>query len=362
MNQDIMYMKEAIALARQGLGRTAPNPPVGAVVVKDGKIAGRGFHPKAGMPHAEVYALEEAGGQARGATLYVTLEPCDHFGRTPPCTRAVIDAGISRVAVGCVDPNPAVSGRGIARLRESGIEVTAGVCEDEAKGLIAWYAHWLEKKQPFVILKAAMTLDGRIAASSGDSKWISSEESRALVHELRNRIDGLLVGIGTVMKDDPLLTCRLEGGRNPRRIILDPAFQIDAQSQCLGEGTILFTASDNDRPEISGTGMEIVRMESDAAGLLPWDRVLGRLGSMGMHAVMVEGGSGVFTSLLRSGCVDEFMLFVAPRILGGGIPLVDLGPTESIAQALKVVITDTRQIGTDVLIEAVPEERCSQGS
>jgi len=362
MGQDIVFMKEAIALARQGLGRTAPNPPVGALVVRDSRIAGRGFHPKAGMPHAEVYALQEAGDQARGATLYVTLEPCNHFGKTPPCTRAIMDAGITRVVVGCVDPNPVVSGKGIARLQESGIEVTAGVCEDEARELITWYAHWLAKKRPFVIMKAAMTLDGRIAASSGDSKWISSGESRALVHELRNRIDGLLVGIGTVIKDDPLLTCRIDGGRNPRRIILDPAFEVPGRSQCLGEGTILFTASANDRPGITGKGVEVIRFETDAAGLLPWDRVLDRLGSMGMHAVMVEGGSGVFASLLRSGSVDRFMLFVAPRILGGGIPLVDLGPTESIDQAMKLVITDTRRTGTDILIEAIPEERCSQGS
>lgn len=362
MSQDIIYMQEAIALARQGLGRTAPNPPVGALVVREGRIVGRGFHPRAGMPHAEVYALKEAGEQARGATLYVTLEPCDHFGKTPPCTRAVIDAGISRVVVGCEDPNPVVSGKGIVRLQESGIEVSAPVCGDQARDLIAWYAHWLAEKRPYVIMKAAMTMDGRIAASSGDSKWISSEESRALVHELRNRIDGLLVGIGTVLRDDPLLTCRMEGGRNPRKIVLDPAFEIPALSKCLDEGTIIFTAATGDRPDIAGRGAEVIRLEADAEGLLPWGRILDRLGSMGMHAVMVEGGSGVFAGLLRSGYADRYMLFVAPRILGGGIPLVDTGPTGSIAQALRLVITDVRRSGADVLIEAVPEERCSQGS
>jgi diaminohydroxyphosphoribosylaminopyrimidine deaminase / 5-amino-6-(5-phosphoribosylamino)uracil reductase len=357
MNQDITYMKEAIALGRQGLGRTAPNPPVGALVVKDGHIIGKGFHPKAGMPHAEVYALESAGEKAGGSTLYVTLEPCDHYGKTPPCTQAVIKAGISRVVIGCVDPNPKVSGKGIERLRASGIEVDIGVCEEEAQGLIAWYSTWLGKKRPYVILKAAMTLDGKIAATSGDSRWISSEESRAIVHELRNQTDGVLVGIGTVKKDDPLLTCRMEGGRDSLRIILDPAFEIPAEAKCLGKDALLFTAEAQDsRPEIIGKGTQVVKVDADASYMLPWDRVLAHLGSMGLHAIMVEGGSGVFTSLLRSGFVDKLMIFIAPKILGGGKSLVDLGPTESIAQSLKLLITESKRIGADILVEAVLEE------
>ena len=187
MDKDTTYMNEAIALARQAIGRTAPNPSVGALVVKDGQIVGRGFHPKAGKPHAEVYALEEAGDNARGATLYVTLEPCNHYGKTPPCTEAIIKAGISRVVVGTLDPNPMVAGKGIERLKDAGIVVDVGVCAEECNDLIAWYAFWLKNGRPYVILKAAITLDGRVATATGDSQWISSEESRHHVHELRNQ-------------------------------------------------------------------------------------------------------------------------------------------------------------------------------
>ncbi len=178
MDQDIFFMNEAIALARLSLGRTAPNPSVGALVVKDGQVVGRGFHPKAGKPHAEVYALAEAGDNARGAALYVTLEPCNHFGKTPPCTEAIINAGISRVVVGTLDPNPIVAGKGIERLKEAGIVVDVGICEEECNDLIAWYAFWLVNGRPYVILKAAITLDGCVATATGDSQWISSEESR----------------------------------------------------------------------------------------------------------------------------------------------------------------------------------------
>jgi diaminohydroxyphosphoribosylaminopyrimidine deaminase/5-amino-6-(5-phosphoribosylamino)uracil reductase len=357
MDQDSVYMQEAITLAKQGLGRTAPNPPVGAVVVKDGCIVGKGFHPGAGMPHAEVYALDSSGDLAGGATLYVTLEPCNHHGRTPPCTEAVIRAGISRVVIGCVDPNLKVSGKGIERLRASGIRVDVGVCEEEAKDLITWYASWLRTSRPFVILKAAVTLDGRIAAAGGDSRWISSEESRMLVHELRDRVDGVLVGIGTVKNDDPLLTCRMEGGRDPLRIILDPEFEIAPEAKCLGEGSLLFTARPHDsRPEVTEQGTKVIRVEPDASGMLPWDRVLAHLGGMGLHAVMVEGGNGVYSSLLRSGLVDKLMIFIAPKILGGGIPLASLGSPESIAQSVKLVITGVRRTGTDILAEAVLEE------
>ncbi len=203
-----------------------PTPVSGALVVKDGHIVGRGFHPKAGKPHAEVYALEEAGDKARGASLYVTLEPCNHFGKTPPCTEAIIKAGISRVVAGTLDPNPIVAGKGIERLKEAGIMVDVGICEEKCNDLIEWYAFWLKVGRPYVILKAAITLDGCVATTTGDSQWISSEESRHYVHELRNQVDGLIVGIGTVLKDDPLLTCRMEGGRDPMRIILDPQLHI----------------------------------------------------------------------------------------------------------------------------------------
>jgi diaminohydroxyphosphoribosylaminopyrimidine deaminase/5-amino-6-(5-phosphoribosylamino)uracil reductase len=241
MDKDTTFMNDAIALARQAIGRTAPNPSVGALVVKDGQVVGRGFHPKAGKPHAEVYALAEAGDNARGAALYVTLEPCNHYGKTPPCTEAIIKAGISRVVVGTLDPNLIVAGKGVERLKDAGIMVDVGVCAQGCNDLIAWYAFWLMHGRPYVILKAAITLDGRIATATGDSQWISSEESKNYMHELRNQVDGLIVGMGTVLKDDPLLTCRIEGGRDPMRIILDPQLDIPERAKCLGHGSIVFT-------------------------------------------------------------------------------------------------------------------------
>lgn len=347
------YMGQAIELARQGLGRTAPNPPVGAVVVKDGHVIGEGFHPKAGMPHAEVYALRSAGSEARGATLYVTLEPCSHHGRTPPCTQAIIEAEIARVVLGAVDPNPLVAGKGIQQLLNSGIEVVVDVEKEEAGSLIRWYEKWMTQSRPFVIAKAAMTLDGRIATVKGDSKWISSEESRALVHEMRNRVDGILVGIGTVRKDDPQLTCRIEGGRDPLRIIIDKNFAIKPEARCLGRDSVVFTSrGPESRPEITERGAKVVQLSLDSSGRFKWGDILEYLGKMGLHAIMVEGGMSVHSSLIQSRLVDQLLIFVAPKLLGGGIPLVGWGPPEEIADACPLVITGIRKTGKDVLIEA----------
>jgi diaminohydroxyphosphoribosylaminopyrimidine deaminase/5-amino-6-(5-phosphoribosylamino)uracil reductase len=353
-NADITFMNEAIALARQAIGRTAPNPSVGAVIVKEGQVVGRGFHPKAGMPHAEVYALEDAGDRARGATLYVTLEPCNHHGKTPPCTEAIIRAGISRVVAGTLDPNTMVAGGGIGRLKESGLLVDTGVCEAQCRDLIEWYSTWIERKRPFVILKAAITLDGKIAAATGDSQWISSEESRSYVQGLRSRVDGVLVGLGTVGSDDPLLTCRMEGGRDPVRIVLDPELEIPSTAKCLGNGTVVFTHRPEDaRPDVLEKGARVIRIQPDPSGMLPWEEILSRLGGMGLHAVMVEGGSGVYSGLLKSGFVDRLLIFIAPKILGGGIPVVDWGRPERVTDALKFLITKTDLLGGDILVEGI---------
>ena len=352
------FMRQAIALARRGLGRTAPNPPVGAVVVRDGQVIGTGFHPRAGQPHAEIFALQEAGSGARGATLYVTLEPCAHHGRTPPCTEAIIAAGLARVVVGSQDPNPLVAGRGLERLKAAGIAVELGVDRQETDEIIAWFAKWIATGRPYVILKAALTLDGRIAASSGDAKWITSEASRAYVHELRDQVDALLVGIGTVLADDPQLNCRREGGRDPLRVVLDRDLKIPSGARCLGVGCLVLTARDPDsRPELADTGAEVLRLGLDARGRFAWEDILDALGDRGLHALMVEGGSAVFGGLLRSHLVDRLLCFIAPRILGGGRPLVDWGATERIADAYPLVVSGLRTIGTDVLIEAYPEER-----
>jgi diaminohydroxyphosphoribosylaminopyrimidine deaminase/5-amino-6-(5-phosphoribosylamino)uracil reductase len=353
MKGDSRYMMRAVTLARKGLGRTAPNPPVGAVVVKDSRIIGEGFHPRAGEPHAEVFALRRAGSAARGATLYVTLEPCSHYGRTPPCVKAIMEAGIARVVVGSIDPNPIVAGSGIRALREHGIKVEVGAAGKRTAELIAWYSTWVEKKRPFVIAKAAMTLDGHIAAPSGDSKWISSEESRALVHELRNSTDGILVGIGTVNQDDPLLTCRQQEGRDPFRIIIDPGYAISADARCLGERAVIFTRrKPGSRPEIVSTGARVVQIPADPSGRFLWEDILKELGRMGLHAVIVEGGSSILSSLIRSRLVDELLLFIAPKLLGGGVPLVAWDPPDTIAKSVSLVVSGVRIIGGDVLVSA----------
>ncbi|HDP25888.1 MAG TPA: bifunctional diaminohydroxyphosphoribosylaminopyrimidine deaminase/5-amino-6-(5-phosphoribosylamino)uracil reductase RibD [Deltaproteobacteria bacterium] len=353
MTPDERFMQEAISLARQGLGRTAPNPPVGAVVVRDATIVGSGYHPKAGQPHAEIHALQASGLKAKGSTLYVTLEPCNHYGRTPPCTDAIIASGISRVVVGTPDPNPVVAGKGIERLRGEGIEVLVGVEEARARELIRFYETWIRCNRPHVILKAAMSLDARIATDRGDSRWISSEESRAYVHEIRNEVDGILVGIGTVIADDPQLTCRIPGGRNPVRVIVDPKLRIPPDARCLGEDTLLITAKPPEGPgNITVGGPRVKVIPADHRGRIPWKDIFSTLGAMGMHAVLVEGGSATFSSLIQSSLVDEVMLFIAPKLFGGGIPLVNWGSPESVADALPLVITGLKSLGKDVLITA----------
>lgn len=353
---DTTYMQQALLQAHRGLGRTAPNPPVGAVIVKEGRIIGEGFHPAAGSPHAEIFALNACTDDPRGAVMYVTLEPCCHFGKTPPCTKAIIEAGLKRVVIATLDPNPIVAGKGRQELLAAGIEVAAGICESEARDLIHWYDHWLTLKRPFVIVKAAMTLDGKIAAVGGDSKWISSEASRHKVHVWRNEVDAVLVGIGTVLKDDPLLTCRIEGGRDPLRIILDKDLQMPAHALCLGEKCLIFTARDPEhRPDLIKTGTRIVRLGLDGNADLPWTTILAHLGALGLHALMVEGGGGIYTSLLQTDLVDQIRIFLAPKLLGGGIPIVNWGSPERIDQARALIVQNVQMSEGDVLIEACRE-------
>ncbi len=354
IEEDNTFMELAIRLAMKGLGRTAPNPPVGSVIVDKGKVIGEGFHPRAGMPHAEVYALEAAGEAARGATMYVTLEPCVHHGKTPPCVDAIISAGIRRVVVGATDPNPVVKGKGIEKLKANGIETTLGVMKQECEDLIRWYRKWMEQRRPYVILKTAMTLDGRIATHTGDSRWITSEESRKMVHELRNHVDAVLVGIGTVIKDDPLLTCRITGGRNPLRVIVDKDLEVPADARCLGKGCVVFTLRDpRERKDLEIRGTRVVRLNMDASGRIAWDDMLDYLGGMGLHAVMVEGGSGINSSVLKAGRVDRILAFIAPKIMGGGLAVVNWNSPDSVEDTMHVQITGVKTIGTDALIDAV---------
>ncbi len=354
-------MGRALELARRGEGRTRPNPPVGAVVVRDGAIVGEGFHPRAGEPHAEVFALREAGEAARGADLYVTLEPCCHHGRTGPCTEAVLAAGIARVFVGVLDPNPKVSGGGVAILRSAGVAVEAPVLETECRRLIAPFAKHITTGAPYVILKSAMTLDGRIASGAGDSRWISSEASRAHVHRLRDTVDAIMVGIGTVLQDDPRLTTRLpEGGRDADRIVVDARLQIPEDAALLdlhsSAATVIATTSHAPAEKIERLrrrGVQVLEFPIAKAGGVDLCALMQRLGALGYQSVLLEGGARLNGAALREGIVDRVQIFIAPLLLGG-----DDGPSlaagtgmPTIAEAKRLKDVRVTRFGDDTLIE-----------
>jgi len=353
------FMQRAIELARNGLGRTAPNPPVGAVVVRGGKVVGEGFHPVAGQPHAEIFALRDAGDLARGADLYVTLEPCCHQGRTGPCTEAVIAAGIVRVYVGTEDPNPQVSGKGIKLLREAGLDVVCDVLKFECQELIAPFGKHMSSGLPYVVLKSAMTLDGQTAAASGDSRWISCAASREIVHQLRNQVDGIMVGSGTVKTDDPRLTTRLgEGGRDPIRIVFDGKLETSPQAtvyvQSSNAKAILVTSSAHNAIALQpyrDLNVEIIQVESTKTGL-DLSAALVALGKKNLQHLLLEGGSVLGGAMMRAGLVDRVMIFVAPKILGGvGRSLLSGEGVATISEAFPLMNMRVRQVDTDILIE-----------
>lgn len=353
------YMQKAIDLASNGLGRTAPNPPVGAVVVRDGEIVGEGFHPQAGQPHAEIFALRAAGALSRGADLYVTLEPCCHQGRTGPCTKALIDAGIARVFVGVEDPNPQVAGQGIKQLRKAGLEVVSGLLGEKCQQLIAPFSKYVKSGLPFVVLKAAMTLDGQIASAGGNSQWISCEASREIVHTLRDQVDGIMIGSGTVLADDPHLTTRLSPpGRNARRIIFDGSLSTSptarVYSQATGVSPLLVTASHHTEGELAryrDAKVEVIQVASNAVGL-DLRAALAELGRRNLQYLLLEGGSVLNGAMLRGGLVDRIMIFVAPKLLGGvGRSLLSGEGAATIGAAFTVQKLRVRQVDTDILIE-----------
>jgi len=355
------FQQRALALARKGEGRTSPNPPVGAVVVSGGRIVGEGFHPQAGEPHAEIFALRAAGAAARGADLYVTLEPCSHHGRTGPCAEAVIAAGIRRVFVGCVDPNPQVAGRGIARLRAAGIEVVEGELEDECRRLLAPFARHIVTGLPFVTLKAGMTLDGQTATSTGASQWITGAASREYVHRLRDRCDAVLTGVGTVLADDCRLTVRLpDGGRDPVRVVLDSRLRIDDQAQILqldsSAPTILAATAAADPNRVAGLrqrGIEVLFCAEDRAGRVDLNDLMRQLGKRNLQHVLLEAGATVNAAALQSGIVNRMALFVAPKLFGGsdGTPLFAGPGVLSPDAAFTLTDLRTRMFGGDILIE-----------
>ncbi len=355
---DEAFLREALRLAERGLGRTSPNPAVGAVVVRGGRIVGRGFHRRAGGPHAEVFALREAKQRARGATLYVTLEPCSHFGRTPPCADALIQAGIARVVIGAPDPNPQVAGRGLARLRRAGIAVETGVLVAECRALNVDFEKYITTGLPWVVLKLAATLDGRIATASGDSKWITGPEARRKVHELRNRLDAVLVGSETVIHDDPELTCRIRGGRDPLRVVLDGRLRVKPSARVFRdrpETTRLYTLDDASAKatRLHRRGVVVRRGGGDRPGALT--RVLRDLASAGVKSVLVEGGGTVAARALREGLVDRLMVFVAPKMIGcEGRPMVGALGVARMKDALGLADATVESVGADWLIAGSP--------
>ena len=352
-------MQKAIDLAQQGLGRTTPNPPVGAVLVREGIIVGEGFHPEAGQPHAEIFALRAAGELAQDADLYVTLEPCCHQGRTGPCTEAIIEAGVSRVFVGAQDPNLLVAGGGIKRLRSAGIEVFIDVLNHECRRLIAPFAKHVTSGVPYVVLKSAMTLDGQTATLTGDSKWISCEASRNLVHQLRNQVDAIMVGSGTVVADNPKLTTRLaEGGRDPVRIVMDGSLRTSTDAQVYTQAseaqTVLVTLeahAEADLRPYRDAGADIVRVR-EVEGSLDLTAALEELANRNLYYILLEGGILLGGAMLRAGLIDRLMLFVAPKILGGqGRGLLAGAGVDSMADAFALKNLNARKVDTDILLE-----------
>jgi len=368
---DMKYMRRALELAERGTGKTNPNPLVGAVIVKNGCVIGEGWHEFCGGPHAEVNAIRNAEAcleanaheDLKGAVIYVNLEPCCHFGKTPPCTELLIKRGINRVVIGTLDPNPLVAGKGARRLREAGMEVEVGMLDEECRKLNEVFFHFMQKQRPFVVLKAAISLDGKISAPSGESRWITEEAARRDVQELRNRYAAIMVGVGTVIMDDPELTCRMERGRNPRRIILDSSLRIPPDSRVLKnqeENPTLIVSTESALPEkarrLEDMGAELLycrtrNRQVDFADLME------KLRNRGIDSVLLEGGATVNDSAIAQGFVDKIVLYVAPKIIGGEKSKTFVGGRgiQRLDQAYPMHIECVERIGQDMKITVYPK-------
>lgn len=360
--QDEHFMAIAIREARRALGNTSPNPCVGAVIVKEGQILAKGYHRKAGMPHAEVEALSSARGDLKGATMYVTLEPCNHYGRTPPCTDAIIKAGIRRVVIGTLDPNPHVPGGGAKRLREEGIQVEVGVLEEECRRLNEAYFKFVRTNLPFVYAKSAITLDGFTATSTGDSKWITGPKARAYAHRLRAMVDGVMVGSGTVIKDNPLLTVRhVRAKREPYRVIMDTNLSIPLESHVVKEGqhTLILvgdTVDTNRAVKYEYAGAKVIRCPT-YEGRLDLSSCLRILGGMGIQSLLLEGGSTLMGTFVKERLIDKFYVFVATKLLGGddGTPMMRAKGPREIGSCIVLREVWYQRLGGDLLISGYPD-------
>lgn len=365
------YMKCALSLARLAMGYTSPNPAVGAVVVKDGLIVGMGYTQPVGCEHAEVLALRQAGHKAQGATMYVTLEPCPHYGRTPPCTQAIIDAGISEVHMALLDPNPVVSGCGLRRLSEKGIKTHIGMCEQQASEINEAYTKHITTGLPFVVAKFAMSLDGKIATKTGDSKWITKEETRKYAHALRHTADAIMVGVNTVVADDPRLTAKGCGGRGgtgkkqPLRLVIDSKGKVPLESRIFDPpgGVLVAVVAPFDsakKQKLIEVGAEVVELPA-RGGSVDIIELLKLLGRRGIVTVLVEGGGKLLGSLFDHRLVDKVLAFISPIIIGG-YEAVSVGGNgvDNIARALRLTRVDIKTFGDDVLVTGYPEKRLPQ--
>lgn len=356
------YMRMAISLAERGTGCVSPNPRVGCVLVKDRAIVGWGYHRRYGGPHAEVEALRMAGDLAAGATAYVNLEPCSHFGKTPPCAPQLAAAGVARVVAGMRDPNPRVDGTGLRYLEEAGIQTMTGVLESECKWLNRGFIRTMTLGRPWVTVKAAMSLDGDIALAGGESKWISGPLSRSKAHLLRSEHDAVLVGVGTVLADNPELTVRLVEGKSPLRVVLDSQLRTPADAKVVGDGKCLFLAGEGAPEErasaLERRGARILRLAMDeATGRPSIERILSSLASEGISMLLVEGGSSVISAFTKARMVDEYSLFVAPVFLGRGLQLAGELSLGHMGEAIALSPARIKQVEGDLWLEVNP--KCS---
>lgn len=354
------YMKLALTLAEKGRGRTSPNPMVGAVIVNKKRIVGQGYHRKAGLAHAEINALKQAKKRAEGATLFVNLEPCCHYGKTPPCTDAIIKSRVKRVVIGMRDPNPLVSGKGIGILKRAGIEIHLGVLEKECRRLNEAYIKFIKKEMPFVSLKVGESLDGKIATIRGDSRWITCKKSRELVHKLRREFDAIMVGSNTVIKDDPMLTARLRGrrGKSPKRIIVDSSLRIPLRAKVLNSNeadTYVFTTRNaplRKKALLEKRGVKVFEI-GRKEGRIDLKRLMIKLGKLNITSLLIEGGGEINASALKERIVDKVIFFVSPVIIGGKeapCPVSGRG-FPYLKEAIKLKNMDIKRIDRDVLIE-----------
>lgn len=352
------YMRLAMQLAGNAIGRTSPNPLVGAVIVKDNRVVGCGWHRKAGTPHAEVHALNQARELAQGADVYVTLEPCAHYGKTPPCAKALVEAKVKNVYGGLLDVNPKVAGKGFKILEDAGIHVEYGFLQDELRKQNEVFFKWIEHKKPFVVLKAAMTLDGKIATATGQSKWITNETSRAYGYKLRDIYDGIMVGINTVIEDNPMLTAKVDGGKNPIRIVVDSSLKIDINANVVQDKsakTIVATTDKADKDKIlklQAQDVDVIVVDKDENDKVDIEKLLDILGQQNICSILVEGGATLSGSFVAKKLVDKVYFFIAPKIIGGKEAKTPVAGTGilNLQEALTLKDIQIEKLEEDILI------------